>query len=42
MVDPPASDEPLDKAFAAYLRSCDAGELTREEFLEQFPDLAGE
>jgi TRAP transporter TAXI family solute receptor len=33
--------DPLDKAFAAYLRSCDAGELSsREEFLSQFPELS--
>ncbi|KAA1262490.1 Serine/threonine-protein kinase PrkC [Rubripirellula obstinata] len=31
----------MDKAFAAYLRSCDAGELSsREEFLSQFPELS--
>ena len=37
---PPADDQ-LDKAFAAYLRSCDAGEIgSREEFLAQFPDIA--
>ena len=41
MADLPASDDQLDKAFAAYLRSCDTGEIgSREEFLSQFPDLA--
>ncbi len=41
MADPPPTDDPLDEAFAAYLRSCDAGEVTsREEFLAQFPELA--
>jgi TRAP transporter TAXI family solute receptor len=41
MADPPATNDPLDEAFAAYLRSCDAGELSsREDFLAQFPDLA--
>jgi TRAP transporter TAXI family solute receptor len=43
MADMPASNDPLDEAFAAYLRSCDSGEFTsREAFLEQFPDLADE
>ncbi len=43
MADSPTSDDPLDEAFAAYLRSCDAGEVSsREEFLAQFPELAGE
>lgn len=33
--------DPLDEAFALYLRSCDAGELSsREEFLAQFPELS--
>ena len=33
--------DPLDGAFAAYLRSCDAGEVSsREEFLSQFPELS--
>ncbi len=33
--------DPLDEAFAAYLRSCDTGELdSREDFLAQFPELA--
>ena len=41
MTDSPAQDDPLDEAFAAYLRSCDAGEVTsREDFLSQFPDLS--
>ena len=41
MADLPASDDQLDKAFAAYLRSCDTGEIgSREEFLSQFPGLA--
>ncbi len=43
MSDSPTNHDPLDEAFAAYLRSCDAGELSsREEFLAQFPDLADE
>ena len=43
MTDSPPGDDPLDEAFAAYLRSCDAGEVSsREEFLEQFPDLASD
>lgn len=42
MADLPAND-PLDEAFAAYLRSCDAGEVSsREAFLKQFPELADE
>ena len=44
MADPnsPAND-PVDAAFAAYLRSCDAGEVSsREEFLAQFPEIADE
>ena len=41
MADSPAADEPIDEAFAAYLRSCDAGEIeSREEFLAQFPEIA--
>jgi TRAP transporter TAXI family solute receptor len=41
MTDSPASDDQLDEAFAAYLRSCDTGEVgSREEFLSQFPELA--
>ncbi len=41
MVEPSPTEDPLDEAFAAYLRSCDAGEVSsREEFLAQFPELA--
>ena len=33
--------DPLDEAFALYLRTCDAGELSsREDFLAQFPNLS--
>lgn len=43
MADFPPFNDPLDEAFAAYLRSCDSGEIqSREEFLAQFPDLAAE
>lgn len=43
MPDLPTNDDRIDEAFAAYLRSCDAGELSsREEFLSQFPELADE
>lgn len=43
MAESPEPDDPLDEAFAAYLRTCDAGELTdRGEFLTQFPELAGQ
>ena len=43
MAESSPSDDPLDEAFAAYLRSCDAGEVgSREEFLAQFPDMAGD
>ena len=43
MTDAPRTNDPLDEAFAAYLRTCDAGELSsREEFLQQFPELADE
>ena len=43
MPDSPSSDDPLDEAWAAYLRSCDTGEVSsREEFLSQFPELADE
>ena len=39
----PASNDPVDEAFAAYLRSCDAGEVSsREEFLAQYPEIARE
>lgn len=40
---PPAdpSADPIDEAFAAYLRSCDEGSLdSREAFLAQYPDIA--
>lgn len=41
MSDAAPSEEPVEEAFAAYLRSCDAGEIpNREEFLAQFPDIA--
>jgi eukaryotic-like serine/threonine-protein kinase len=37
----PLDEAPLDEAFAAYLRSCDAGQLaSREDFLAQFPELS--
>lgn len=43
MADSPPTNDPLDEAFAAYLRSCDDGEVSsREEFLAMFPDLADE
>ncbi len=44
MADPkPPANDPVDEAFAAYLKSCDAGEVgSREEFLAQFPDIAKE
>lgn len=33
--------DPLDEAFAAYLRACDEGRVSsREEFLKQFPEIA--
>ncbi|TWT54165.1 Serine/threonine-protein kinase PrkC [Rubripirellula amarantea] len=36
-------DQAVDRAFAAYLKSCDSGEFsTREEFLAQFPEIASE
>ncbi|MFG0261644.1 MAG: serine/threonine-protein kinase [Novipirellula sp. JB048] len=35
--------DPVDEAFAAYLRCCDAGDVTsREDFLRQFPDVAAQ
>jgi TRAP transporter TAXI family solute receptor len=35
------NNDPCDQAFAAYLKSCDAGEaISREAFLAQFPELA--
>ena len=34
-------NDPLDEAFAAYLRSCDAGKVgSRDDFLAQFPELS--
>ncbi|MEM6471143.1 MAG: serine/threonine-protein kinase [Planctomycetota bacterium] len=40
---PQDADEPIDEAFAAYLRSLDAGETdSREQFLAQFPEMADE
>ncbi|MGI9471490.1 MAG: serine/threonine-protein kinase, partial [Rubripirellula sp.] len=43
MSESPSTNDPLDEAFAAYLRTCDAGELSsREEFIQQFPEFAGE
>ena len=44
MADPiPPANDPVDEAFAAYLKSCDAGEVSsREEFLAQFPEIADE
>ncbi|TWU58777.1 Serine/threonine-protein kinase PrkC [Rubripirellula tenax] len=40
--EPPLVD-PLDEAFAAYLRSCDEGGLeTREAFLAKYPQLSGQ
>ena len=43
MTDPLPTTDPLDEAFAAYLKSCDEGNTSsREEFLAQFPELAGE
>ncbi len=43
--DPINSDEgaQIDQAFAAYLTACDRGEVeSREDFLDQFPRLAGQ
>ncbi len=40
---PSEADDPIDEAFAAYLRSCDEGSVgSREEFLAQFPEMAEE
>lgn len=40
---PSETDDPIDEAFAAYLRSCDEGTVgSREEFLAQFPEMAEE
>ncbi|KAA5542557.1 protein kinase [Roseiconus nitratireducens] len=39
----PEAEDPIDEAFAAYLRSCDEGAVgSREQFLSQFPDMADE
>ena len=41
MSESPRTNDPLDEAFADYLRMSDAGEITsREDFLKLFPDLA--
>lgn len=41
--DPRDDNEPLDQAFAAYLRSCDTGDVDqREAFIAQFPEMAAE
>ncbi|MAI71119.1 MAG: protein kinase [Rhodopirellula sp.] len=41
MSEPPRTNDPLDDAFADYLRMSDAGEIdSREDFLKLFPDLA--
>ncbi|MCC9599548.1 serine/threonine-protein kinase [Stieleria sp. JC731] len=43
MPSPPDADDPIDEAFAAYLRSVDEGSVgSREEFLAQFPEMADE
>ena len=43
MSDPSEAEDPLDEAFAAYLRSVDEGTVgSREEFLAQFPEIADE
>jgi len=46
MSDPPAPEpkhDPVDEAFAAYLKSIDSGEAeSRAEFLARFPDIADE
>jgi TRAP-type uncharacterized transport system substrate-binding protein/tRNA A-37 threonylcarbamoyl transferase component Bud32 len=40
---PSEADDPIDEAFAAYLRSCDEGSIgSREEFLARFPEMADE
>ncbi|WP_182867875.1 serine/threonine-protein kinase [Stieleria mannarensis] len=40
---PSEADDPIDEAFAAYLRSCDEGSVgSRDEFLAQFPEMAEE
>ncbi|MGB7327736.1 MAG: serine/threonine-protein kinase [Rubripirellula sp.] len=39
----PQPADPLDQAFAAYLRSCDEGGIeSREAFLAKYPELAGQ
>lgn len=41
MSETPRTNDPLDEAFADYLRMSDAGEIaSREDFLKLFPDLA--
>ena len=41
MSESPPTNDPLDEAFADYLRMSDAGEIAnREDFLKLFPDLA--
>lgn len=36
-------EDPIDEAFAAFLRSCDVGQnVSREAFLGQFPEIASE
>ena len=41
MSESPRTNDPLDEAFADYLRMSDAGEIaSREDFLKLFPDLA--
>ncbi len=43
MAEEQPDDDPVDEAFAAYLRSCDAGEISsRGDFLAQFPELTDE
>jgi TRAP transporter TAXI family solute receptor len=43
MPEPSEADDPIDKVFAAYLRSCDEGHPgSREEFLAKFPEMADE
>ena len=43
MSESPRTNDPLDEAFADYLRMSDAGEIaSREDFLKMFPDLANE
>ncbi|OYP31047.1 serine/threonine-protein kinase [Rhodopirellula sp. MGV] len=43
MSSPQDADDPIDEAFAAYLRSVDEGSVgTRDEFLAKFPSMAQE